>query len=309
MAELKPGLMIKSISNPMALLARAILIASLFSGMMAFSVLADAPAEGIVVEGESVPGIQLGYTRAQVEAAYSAPRWCQDDEVGGDLAVCSYPVEDGSGVLVRFQGADGRYAKSSPDDTVYQIGWSARGWTTTAGVNITLALNDREAVAAAYPNAEVTYNDRGTITKVEDSQLGIVIRWIPSGYIFPDSVTMDIYIPPAILAAGSSLRVSEMDFTGEKIKSRRPVIVTVAIQDEQGQPVYGAEVVATWIYPGGALQTVRDVTSITGYAFFGLYDAGTSKWTLTIDDVLLDGHPFDRENSVLSISFDGKRLK
>jgi hypothetical protein len=213
--------------NPLTLITLAALLASLFSGILPYSVLAGAPAEGIVFEGVSVPGIELGFTRAQVEAAYGAPRWCQDDEVGGDQAVCSYPIEGGGSALVRYLGADGRYARNTPDDTAFQAGWSTSGWTTTAGINTTIALDDRQAVADAYPNAEVTYDERGTITRVEDSQLEILIRWIRSGYIFPDSVIMDIYTPAARLAAGSSLHIADISLSYEKIKSRRHVIVMV----------------------------------------------------------------------------------
>ncbi|MGB7873078.1 MAG: hypothetical protein WBL25_01750 [Anaerolineales bacterium] len=39
---------------------------------------------------------------------------------------------------------------------------------------------------------------------------------------------------------------------------------TVSVQSEQGQPVYGATVFATWTYPSGATQTVEKVTSFTG---------------------------------------------
>jgi len=309
MANARPTLLKKSVFNPITLMTIVFLIAILFLGIMTISVLAAAPAEGVVVEGVSVPGVSLGFTRAQVEAAYGEPHHCQDTEVSGDVGFCSYPTEDGSGVSVRFQGADGRYARNSPDDTVYQVGWATSGWTTTAGVNTTLALNDREAVAAAYPNAEVTYDAGGKITKVEDSQLGIVVKWIQNFYMFPDTVSMAIYTPPATLTDGSSIRVTDIDLTGEKIKSRRHVIVTISVRGEQGQPVFGATVVSTWTYPSGALQTVKHDTSNTGYAFFELYDARNGIWTLTVDDVLLDGHPFDRQNSLLSISFDSKRIK
>lgn len=294
--------------NPITLLTAAFLIAILLSSLMTIPVLADAPAEGVVVEGESVPGVDLGDTRAQVEAAYGEPTHCQDVEVGGDLAWCSYRVEDGSSVSATYLGADGRFARNSPDDTVYQINWSASGWTTTAGIDRELALADREAVAAAYPNAEVTY-EGSKITRVEDSQLGIVVKWIKNFYMFPDSVSMAIYTPAAALAEGSSIHVADIDVTGNKIKGRRPVIVTVSVLGEQGQPVYGATVIGTWTYPSGATQTVQKVTSLTGYVFFGLYDAGTHTWTFTIDDVLLDGHPLDRDNSTLSVTFDAKQIK
>ena len=303
MADHKSILLYKRILGFLRLPAIALVIVILFSSTLAFTVLADAPAEGTVVEGESVPGIALGFTRAQIGAAYGEPKRCQDIEIGGDMAFCSFPVEGGGGVNVRYQGADGLYATNSPGDVVFQIGWSASGWITTAGVNTTLAQQDRQAVANAYPNAEVTYDERGKITRVEDSQLGIVVKWIQNFYMFPDSVSMEIYTPPATLQDGSSIHVSDIDWTVEKIKGRRPVKVVVSVQGQQGQPVYAADVVGTWTYPSGAEQTVTDDTSNTGYAFFELYDAGHGTWTFTVDDVLLDGHPLDRQNSLLSVSF------
>jgi len=309
MADLRPSLPIKSVFKPTTLLTLAILIAILFSGTLARPALAYAPAEGTVVEGVSVPGAELGFTRAQVEAAYGAPRYCQDLEVGGDMAYCSYYVDGGGSVGVRYLGADGRYAKNSPDDVAYEVDWSLSGWTTTAGVNSTLALEDRQAVADAYPNAEVTYNDNGKITRVEDAQLGILVKWIQNFYMFPDSVSMAIYTPPARLQEGSSIRVAGLELMGEKIKSRRHAIVTASVQGEQGQPVAGATVIGAWTYPSGAVQTVKKVTSNTGYAFFELYDARIGIWTLSIDDASLDGHPLDRANSTLSISFDSRRFK
>jgi hypothetical protein len=100
MAALKPSLPFKHVLNPTRLVATATMIAVLLSGMMTLPALADAPAEGVVVEGQSVPGLALGASRAQVEAAYGAPVHCQDVEVGGDLAWCSYPAEGGSNVRV-----------------------------------------------------------------------------------------------------------------------------------------------------------------------------------------------------------------
>jgi hypothetical protein len=309
MANHKPGLPIKSVFNPVTLLTSTFLIAILFSGILAFSVLAAAPAEGVVVEGESVPGIALGSTRAQVEAAYGQPRWCQSVELSGDFAYCSFPVDGAGSVDVRYQGPDGRYASNSPDDVVYYIRWSQQvsGWTTTAGVNTALALDDRQAVAAAYPNAEVTYDGSGNITSVEDSQLGILVKWSFDSYTHTTSVYMAIYSPPtSTLPEGSSIRVTGIDLTAEKIKSKRHVTAVVAVQGEQGQAVSGATVVITWTYPSGAVQTVEHVTSNTGYAYFELNDARRGTWILTVDDVLLDGHPFDRANSLLSASIKVK---
>lgn len=312
MAELKLDLPLKRVFSPMTLATIALIIAILLSGVVTIQASADAPAQGTVVEGVSVPGVKLGNTRARVEATYGGPVHCQDVEVGGDLAWCSYPAEGGSNVSVWYQGADGRYASNSPDDTVYRIQWpqALSGWVTTAGINTELAFDDRQAVAEAYPNAEVTYNNSGNIIQVEDLQLGIRVRWSEPVYIFPGgTVSMDIFTPAATLPEGSSIHVTSIDVTGEKIKSQRPVRVSVLVQGEQGQPVYGATVVGTWTYPGGAMDSVKDVTSFTGYAFFGLYDARTKTWNFTVDDVLLDGHPLDRANSTLSVTFNGKQFK
>lgn len=303
MNNLRPTLRIKTILNPMKLLSIAVLIATLFSGMVTISALADAPAEGTVVEGQSVPGIALGATRAQVEAAYGEPRAWQDLEVEGDRAFCLFRVEGGGSVDVRFQGPDGRYASNSPDDVVYYVGWALSGWTTTAGVNTTLALADRQAVADAYPNAEVTYDGRGDITSVVDSQLGIMIKWSYDSYTHTTNVYMATYLPIPQLPEGSTIHVSGIDVKVEKIKGRRRVIAVVSVRGEQGQAVAGATVNITWYYPKGAVQPVKDITSNTGYAYFNRYDANHGTWTLTVDDVILEGHPFDRQNSQLSVSF------
>lgn len=74
------------------------------------------------------------------------------------------------------------------------------------------------------------------------------------------------------------------------------------MQDDGGLPAAEATVSVTWTYPGGTTQPVSDVTSGTGYATFEIYDAGRGTWTLTVDDVVLDGYQFDRDASVLSAS-------
>ena len=62
---------------------------------------------------------------------------------------------------------------------------------------------------------------------------------------------MEIYAPPAMLPEGSSIHVADIDLTIEKIKSRRHVVAVVSVQDEQGQAVSGATVIATLTYPKG----------------------------------------------------------
>ena len=60
---------------------------------------ADAPAEGLVIEGVSVPGVALGDNRAVIEAVWGPPRNCQNVEEIGDRAACSFPVEGGGTAL------------------------------------------------------------------------------------------------------------------------------------------------------------------------------------------------------------------
>ncbi len=176
----------------------ALLTAVLLSAFLAIPVLADAPGTGVVVEGLSVPGAELGFSRAQVEAAFGAPKFCQSVEVGGDMASCSFDVEGDGQVDVRYRGVDGGNASNSPDDVAYHYRWSqaAGGWTTTAGVNTTLAIQNPDAAIAAYPNATVIYNPLfGNIESIEDRSLGILIDYHFSYLSGTLSVSMGISYP------------------------------------------------------------------------------------------------------------------
>jgi len=152
--------------------------------VLAVPVLADATAEGLVVEAVSVPGVMLSYSRAQVAEAYGPPASCQSGSVSGDYALCSYAVEGGG-------------PSNSPDDVVYNIRWyeQVSGWTTTAGINTALAKADPDAVIAAYPNAVVTYTSWGSISQVRDYVLGIQVNWDFSFYTESVSVSMAISYP------------------------------------------------------------------------------------------------------------------
>jgi hypothetical protein len=270
---------------------------------LAVPVLAAAPAEGLVVEGQSVPGIALGFTRAEVEAAYGAPESCQSVEVPADFAYCSFQVEDGGLVSVRYRGSDGGYARNSPDDVAYHIRWEeqASGWTTTTGVNTTLARANPEAVMAAYPNAQVTYNQWGSILQVKDYQLGIQINWAYDFYTGATSVSMAISSPSTPPPPREKLtRVTGIDLAASKTKGQREVTALVRVQDDRGLAASGATVFATWSFPDGSTLTVEDVTSTTGYAYFKVRKAARGTYTLTVDDVVLTNHRFDAANSVLS---------
>lgn len=74
------------------------------------------------------------------------------------------------------------------------------------------------------------------------------------------------------------------------------------VRDETQFVAEDATVSATWILPDGSRQSVEDVASSSGYAYFELLGTPKGAYTLIVDDVVLDGYRFDRENSVLSAS-------
>ncbi|MGB7874508.1 MAG: Ig-like domain-containing protein [Anaerolineales bacterium] len=285
----------------------AMLTAALLLALVAVPVLADAPGTGVVIEGVSVPGAELGYNRAQVETAFGSPKFCQSVEVGGDMASCSFDVDGGGQVDVRYRGAEGGNASNSPDDVAYHYRWSqaASGWTTTAGVNTALAIQDPDAAIAAYPNATVIYNPTfGNIESIEDKALGILIDYhfeYLSGTLF---VSMAISYPtnsppPPPPPEEHFVHVAEIDLTAGK----RNVTAAVRVLDELDKVVSGATVHATWTLPNGKQQSVSGQTDGLGTVALQLDKArrrGT--YTFRIEDVSLDGFEFEAGNSVLSDS-------
>jgi len=291
----------------------AMLTAALLLALVAVPVLADAPGTGVVIEGVSVPGAELDYNRAQVETAFGSPKFCQSVEVGGDMASCSFDVEGGGQVDVRYRGADGSNASNSPDDVAYHYRWSqaASGWTTTAGVNTFLAIQDPDAAIAAYPNATVIYNPTfGNIESIEDKALGILIDYhfeYLSGTLF---VSMAISYPidsppppppPPPPPEEHFIRVTAINLTTGK----RDVTAMVQVLDELDQVVSGAAVQATWTMTNGKQQSVSGQTDGSGAVEFRLNKANRrGTYTITIDNVALSGFEFDAENSVLSASIN-----
>jgi hypothetical protein len=280
------------------------LVVGAFSLLSTPSARAAAPDFGTVVEGQSVPGVALGFTRAEVEAAYGPPESCTDQAVyGSDLrgldAICAFTVIGGGRTTIYHRDVDGSLAKGSPDDVVYFVRWSeaVSGWTTTAGVNTTLAKEDPEAAAAAYPNAEVTRNQWGGITRIRDYPLGIEILRSPNFYAGTVSVTMAIFVPTSAPPPPEELtRVTDIELTAKKVKA------LVKVEKESTLAAAGATVLATWEYPDGSTLPVVDVTSMSGYAYFEILRAARGSYTLRIDDVVLDGRRFDLENSLLEAS-------
>ncbi len=261
-------------------------------------VLANPPDLGTVYEGESVPGIALNDTRAEVVAANGPPKACSSVEAYADMASCKYELDSGGRVFLRYRGPDGGNASNSPDDVVKNIRWyNVDGWLTTHGVNTTLANNDREAVVAAYPDAVVSYNNTfdpdGPISNVRDTELGIDITWSYNFYSGFTTVSMNIfepYIPPPppdyIHVESVKLWLVKHDIAAE-----------VLVLDEENQPVEGASVGATWYFPDGSPQPVSGQTGRDGTVNFGINRARRGTYYLYVDDVFKAGFEYDYINS------------
>lgn len=90
----------------------AIFVVVLLSLVVALPVLAAAPGEGTDYEGDSVPGITLGDTRAQVEDSVGPHRSCVSNHDPPTMEMCSFDVEGGGYVSVFYLGADGNDASA-----------------------------------------------------------------------------------------------------------------------------------------------------------------------------------------------------
>jgi hypothetical protein len=253
---------------------------------VAIPVLAAAPADGIIVEGERVPGIALRFTRAQVEGVYGAPAsYCH----GSSASFCKFLTEDGESIFLHYRGADGGEVADSPDDVVFAIHSYDDHWTTTAGVNPPLALADPDAVIAAYPDAEVTYNQWGAVVRVEDVRQGIRINWNHNFYGGFTTVSITIFYPREPVPPPAMIRVADIEMTID----RRSVTARVLVLDDQDQPVEGALVDATWTYPKDENLQVSGATASDGYATFRVDKARRGTYYLSIKDVTLDGYVYD----------------
>lgn len=229
------------------LVPMAILLATL---VVAVPVLADAPMEGTVFEGESVPGIALGFRRAEVEAAYGQPYYCQDYAIPDDFAFCTFPVSGGGLVSIRYRGVDGGFAHNSPDDEVIYAGWGepVGGWTTTAGVSTILAKAEAEEVIAAYPHAEVTGRP-GVEGSVVDWLQGIEVRWTYDGYTGQTHVYMEIFEPLAALPDAQETHVETIELSGYKDRGQRKILGWAQILNEYDRAATYATVYAPGFHP------------------------------------------------------------
>ena len=287
---------------------------------VALPALAAAPAEGTVIEGVSVPGVALGDTRAQVQAAYGDPYTCQSGSAPGDMARCSYPVE-GLGqiglIWIHYRGPDGGSPSASPDDVASYISWwdSVSGWTTEAGeVNTEWARSvrqDPEAVLAVYPNAVITYGLFGAMTRATDYELGITIEWVYHFYSGFLGVRMSISAPseppPPPPPRDPFTYVTNISMWANKIKGKRTVWAYVWVDDENWDDAVGATVIVDWTYPNGSTQRLEAVTSEdAGMARFELRNVKSGTHSLEVVDVVYLEHPFDRERSTLTSSIKVK---
>jgi hypothetical protein len=277
----------------------AVLLAALVA---AFPALAAVPNEGTVYEGHSVPGIELGFTRAEVEASYGQPYYCQTYAFPNDYAFCTFRASNGGLVSVRYRGADGGFAGNSPGDVVTEIRWGEpfSDWTTTAGVNTALAKTNPQAVIDAYPEAEVS-GTPGIDGILVDWLLGIEVRWSFDGYTGAIHVGMRIFEPLASLPTVEETHVQDIELSGRKDRGRRRIYAWAQILDEHQQAATYAAVEAEWVLPDGTTQLAyEDFVGLDGTAFFdliGKLQRGT--YTFRIKDVQLAGHSFDAAGSVL----------
>jgi len=280
----------------------AVILAALTSAMPA---LAAVPIEGLVYEGVGVPGIEFGFSRTEVEASYGQPERCQAISLPGDNAYCAFRASNGSLVSVWYRGVDGGFAGNSPDDMVTEIRWgeSLNGWTTTAGVNTTLAKTDPDAVLAAYPEADVTGNP-GVDGSLIDWLLGIEVRWTYDGYTGAIHVSMRIFEPLSFLPTVEQTHVQDIELSGSKYRGWRRIFAWAQILEEHQQAATYAAVYAEWVLPDGTTQPAyENFVGLDGTARFeliGKLQRGT--YIFRVIDVQLSGHTFDAAGSVLEAS-------
>lgn len=276
-----------------------------FSLLSAVCALAAVPEFGTVIEGESVPGVALGSTREAIEAAYGEPTRCQSGQNPGDAASCTWILEDyiGQGgqiqsqVSVGFRGPDGGSASNDPNDVVARISWIGNdGWFTTTGVNALFAVDNQDGVIALYPDATVFHQSLFD-THMTAYRDGFSVSWHTAYLSGFTSVRMSIFEPrDPPPPREPSVNISEINMDLYK----RQVLGKVGVVNDLNWRMRGAEVFATWTLPDGSTRSVQGITDSFGWAYFEVNKARKGTYTLTVDDVVVEDHPFDTENSVLS---------
>jgi len=291
-------------------------IAALLTGAISLSATLTAwaavPEHGTVIEGHGVPGVTLGSTRAEVAAAYGEPTRCESGQTAGDGSYCVWVLEDyiGQGGDVRsqvgtgFRGPDGGYASDDPNDVVSRISWYGMdGWYTTTGVNALFAVDNQDEVIELYPDG-IVFHQSMFDTHLTAYEEGFSVSWHTEYLTGYTSVRMSVFEPrDPPPPREPSVNVSEITMDLYK----RQVFGKVRVLNDLNWRMRGAEVYATWTLPDGTTRAVEGVTDSFGLAVFEVNKARKGSYTLTIDDVVVEDHPFDIENSVLSASIFKKR--
>ena len=101
-------------------------------------------------------------------------------------------------------------------------------------------------------------------------------------------------------------RVVDIDLTASKTKGQRQITAQIQIRDDRGYGVTGATVHASWVFPDGSVEAVQDTTRSSGFTYFTMDVPRRGTYTFRIDDVVLQDHQFDPDNSVLSASIKVK---
>jgi hypothetical protein len=107
---------------------------------------------GVLREGLIVAGGMADSNNKRgliIPAVFAAGYQLWKGSYGG---ICTSPVEGGGQVIGHHLAVDGGQASDIAEDVVLNFrGYQhVSGWTTTPGINMTLALNDPQAVMAAY---------------------------------------------------------------------------------------------------------------------------------------------------------------
>ena len=283
------------------------LFIGVFSLLSTLPALAAVPEFGTVIEGESVPGVALGSTREQIEAAFGEPTRCQSGQNPGDAASCTWILDDyiGQGGQVQsqvsagFRGPDGDSAGNRPNDVVVRISWFGNdGWLTTRGVNALFAVNNQNAVIELYPEATI-FRQSLFDTHLTAYRDGFSASWHTEYLNGSTTVRMSIFEPrdpPPPREPFAKVSAINMDLY------KRQVLGEVRVLNDLNWKVRGARVSATWTLPDGSTQSVEGTTDSFGLVVFVVNKARKGSYTLTIDDVVVEDHPFNTESSVLSAS-------
>jgi len=99
-----------------------------------------------------------------------------------------------------------------------------------------------------------------------------------------------------------ALTAKSVEWSSSKVRGRRTISAAVLVVDGAGQPVSGATVWGTIVYPSGISSTADEpqVTDGSGLAYFTVGTRKPPKGTygLYVNDVTLDGYVFDSVGSV-----------